>query len=451
MYHLCSHLIVYENFGENCILYRIAGILEDFDLLAESGTDALERNEDKLVLRAYREVKRLLDLATDYGFDGNLWQNYLTWLLVTNENSFTLTAEKSQPQDGSINVFVHNDLAIFMKLFHYDFLPLEAGLGIDCFTTLTHYKAIEKHERMYNRQVSEQVRRLSEKLALCQTVDAFFTVLRAFYETHGVGIFAVNRAFRCRRALPAEENEGSIVLYPVNNTDDVILSDLVGYESQKEKLVRNTKAFVNGLPANNCLLYGDSGTGKSTAIKAICNEFYDKGLRLIELYKHQCRDLSAVISQIKNRNYYFIIYMDDLSFEEFETEYKYLKAVIEGGVERRPDNVLIYATSNRRHLIRENWSDRADMDASDDLHRSDTMQEKLSLFNRFGVTIQFGRPNKTSFNEIVLALAKRQLAHPIPNEALLSGANRWEIAHGGTSGRTAQQYIDYLAGEMASE
>ena len=450
MYKLCSHLMVYSDFGQDCILYRVAGIIEDADLLRREDPGVLECSEDMLVIRAHREIKRLLDLATEYGFDGNLWQNYLTFLLMTNENSFTLTAERRPSQEGSIKGFVCQDFSIFMKLFAYDFLPLETELGIDCFTTVTHYTAIEKRERMYNRQVSEQIRKLSETLADCSDVHQFYEVMSRFYEQHGVGIYAVNRAFRCRRlALPdaGRGDEDTLLVYPIINTDPVVLSDLVGYESQKEKLLRNTRAFVSGKPANNCLLYGDSGTGKSTAIKAICNEFYDRGLRLIELYKHQCRDLSAVISQIKSRNYYYIIYMDDLSFEEFETEYKYLKAVIEGGVERRPDNVLIYATSNRRHLIRENWSDRNDMEVSNDLHRSDTMQEKLSLFNRFGVTIQFGRPDKKGYNEIVTTLAKRQLGDRYGVQELLAEANKWEIAHGGVSGRTAQQFIDYLAGE----
>lgn len=444
MHRLCSHLIVYSDFGADSILYRIAGIVEDFALLRQGDPKALEFNEDVLVMRTYREVKRLLDLATDYGFDKNLWQNYLTYLLMTNENSFTLTAEKRSLQEGSVNAFVRNDFAIFMELFHYDFLLLETGLGIDCFSTLTHYTAMEKRERMYNRYVSEQVRALSDALADCGDVDAFYAVIRKFYEDHGVGIYAVNRAFRVQH-LESSAAAG-VEIYPINNTDDVILSDLVGYELQKEKLLHNTRAFVSGRPANNCLLYGDSGTGKSTAIKAICNEFYNKGLRLIELYKHQCRDLSAVIAQVKNRNYYFIIYMDDLSFEEFETEYKYLKAVIEGGVERRPDNVLIYATSNRRHLIRENWSDRSDMESDNGMHRSDTMQEKLSLFNRFGVTIQFGRPDKKGYNEIVLELAKKQLGGRFTEQELIAEANKWEISHGGVSGRTAQQFIDYLAG-----
>lgn len=447
MHRLCSHLIVYSDFGADSILYRIAGIVEDFVLLQQGDPKALEFNEDVLVMRTYREVKRLLDLATDYGFDRNLWQNYLTYLLMTNENSFTLTAEKRGFQEGSVNAFVRNDFAIFMELFHYDFLPLETGLGIDCFSTLTHYTAIEKRERMYNRHVSERVRALSDELADCEDVDSFYNVVRKFYEEHGVGIFAVNRAFRVQRVESG--TAAGVEIYPINNTDDVILSDLVGYELQKEKLLRNTRAFVSGRPANNCLLYGDSGTGKSTAIKAICNEFYGNGLRMIELYKHQCRDLSAVIAQVKNRNYYFIIYMDDLSFEEFETEYKYLKAVIEGGVERRPDNVLIYATSNRRHLIRESWSDRSDMENENGMHRSDTMQEKLSLFNRFGVTIQFGRPDKKGYNEIVLELAKKQLGDQFTEQELIAEANKWELSHGGVSGRTAQQFIDYLAGGLS--
>ena len=150
------------------------------------------------------------------------------------------------------------------------------------------------------------------------------------------------------------------------------LEDLVGYEIPKQKLIDNTEAFVQGRPANNCLLFGDAGTGKSSCIKGIINRYYDQGLRMIEVYKHQFKDLNDVIAQIKNRNYKFIIYMDDLSFEEFEIEYKYLKAIIEGGLEVKPDNVLIYATSNRRHLVREKFSDKEER--RDDLHASDTVR-----------------------------------------------------------------------------
>ena len=211
-----------------------------------------------------------------------------------------------------------------------------------------------------------------------------------------------------------------------------------------KKLIDNTKAFVEGKKANNCLLFGDAGTGKSSSIKAILNQYYDQGLRMIEVYKHQFQDLNDVIAQIKNRNYKFIIYMDDLSFEEFEIEYKYLKAVIEGGLEKKPENVLIYATSNRRHLIRETFKDKQDRD--EDMHTNDTVQEKLSLVARFGVTIYFGSPDKKAFQEIVRTLAIKN-GISLPEEELLLEANKWELSHGGLSGRTAQQFIDYLSGQ----
>ena len=203
---------------------------------------------------------------------------------------------------------------------------------------------------------------------------------------------------------------------------------------------------MEGKPANNVLLYGDAGTGKSTSVKALLNEFYVSGLRIIELHKHQFEDLSNVVSLVKGRNYRFIIFIDDLSFEENEVEYKYLKAVIEGGLESRPENVLIYATSNRRHLIREKWSDRDDMEHDGDIHRSDTVQEKTSLAARFGVAINFRKPSAALYREIVLELAKRQLDRIHDEEELLRQADAWAIRHGGVSGRVAQQFIDSLAG-----
>jgi hypothetical protein len=239
-------------------------------------------------------------------------------------------------------------------------------------------------------------------------------------------------------------------LSPINNIENVSLSDMVGYEIQKQQLIENTTAFISGRAANNVLLYGDSGTGKSTSVKALINDYFDSGLRMIEIYKHQFRDLSAVIGQIKKRNYRFIIYIDDLSFEEHEIEYKFLKAVIEGGVETRPDNVLIYATSNRRHLIKETWNDKNDMEHIGDLHRSDTIEEKLSLASRFGVAINYSAPSRQQYHQIVRTLAAKENL-PLSDEELIAGANTWEIRHGGISGRTAQQYINHLAGRRPPE
>ena len=323
-------------------------------------------------------------------------------------------------------------------MFDYDFEELEKSLDADCLKIIMDYKSGNSGGKVFNRRVRDRICDLSRALAATQNVDHFKRTLTQFYKEFGVGKLGLHKAFR------VEHPENSDVeIIPITNIAHVHLDDLVGYEDAKKKLVDNTKAFVEGKKANNCLMFGDAGTGKSSSIKAILNQYYDQGLRMIEVYKHQFQDLNDVIAQIKNRNYKFIIYMDDLSFEEFEIEYKYLKAVIEGGLEKKPKNVLIYATSNRRHLIRETFRDKQDRD--EDMHTNDTVQEKLSLVARFGVTIYFGSPDKKAFQEIVRVLAKKN-GIIMPEEQLLLEANAWELSHGGLSGRTAQQFIDYLAG-----
>ena len=437
MYKEVAKLILYRDLGEDSILRKLSGIFEDYE--NGVGTKA------ELTTRIYEQMKALLDLATMYGFDENLWHNYLTFILLTNENSFSMTSEKVGANDGSVNHFAKGDFRVFKNLFDFDFGPIEQDLEIDCFSTICHYRAIGKKERMYNKNVSEKVQAVSRQIEAAADEEEIFRIITDFYKAYGVGMFGLNKAFRIQRY------QDDVEFLPINNTEQVVLDDLIGYEIQKKKLVDNTEAFVKGLPANNVLLFGDSGTGKSTSIKAILNEYYDQGLRMIEIYKHQFQDLSAVISHIKNRNYRFIIYMDDLSFEEFEIEYKYLKAVIEGGMETKPDNVLIYATSNRRHIIRETWSDRSDMEQDDGMHRSDTMQEKLSLVARFGVTISFSKPTQKEYFRIVTELAKRYPEITLSDQELCAEANKWEMSHGGISGRTAQQFINYLAGRIGEE
>ncbi len=434
MYREISKLILYGNMNKDSILMKLGDIFRRFDHKTAE--------KDELIQDIYTQVKRILEVATDYGFDKNLWHNYLAFLLITNENPFSLTCEKVGANDGSVNRFAMQDFYVFYNLFFYDFSKIEKELGIHCFSILSDYKAIGKSEFMYNKNVSEKVQQLSEKLEHAESEQMFFEAVTSFYKDYGVGMFGLNKAFR----LEDEREGGKVIFRPINNMDQVKLDDLIGYEIQKKKLVDNTEAFVLGKKANNVLLFGDSGTGKSTSIKAIVNEYYDRGLRMIEIYKHQFKDLSSVIAQIKNRNYKFIIYMDDLSFEEFEIEYKFLKAVIEGGVETKPDNILIYATSNRRHLIKENWSDRNDMEHSNGMHRSDTMEEKLSLVHRFGVTINYSKPSQKEYFGIVNELAKRNGIEMDEKELNLK-ANAWELQHGGISGRTAQQFINYLAGQ----
>ena len=433
MYRITSRLLIYGDMPRDSILMELSDIFKNL----HKGT----QTPDELTTRVFTQIKRLLQVATDYGFDQNLWHNYLTFLLITSENPFSITCEKVGANEGSVNSFALGDFRAFRELFFFDFSPIEEALGIDCFFRISHYRAITKKELMYNKNVSEKVQALSARLAQTNDEQEFFDCVTGFYRDYGVGMFGLNKAFRI-----ASVEGGRVDFCPINNMEAVVLSDLVGYERQKKMLIDNTLAFVEGRKANNALLYGDSGTGKSTSIKAIVNEFYDRGLRMVEIYKHQFKDLSNVIAQIKNRNYRFIIYMDDLSFEDFEIEYKFLKAVIEGGVETRPDNILIYATSNRRHLIKETWKDRDDMEHSDDIHRSDTLEEKLSLANRFGCMICYVKPSRQEFNQMVLALARRN-GVALPDEQLLAEANKWEIRHGGISGRTAQQFVNYLLGD----
>lgn len=432
MDRVISKLLIYGDMPKDSILMELSDIFSGFRDKSYSNS--------QLTAKIFTQIRRILVLATEYGFDKNLWHNYLTFILITNENPFSITCEKVGANKGSVNYFAMNDFSAFIDLFNFDFSEIESALNIDCFSRISNYNAIVKKELMYNKNVSQKVQHLSEKLENASDTQEFFDIVTDFYKDYGIGMFGLNKAFRI-----AGSDSFGVEFKAINNMDKVMLDDLIGYERQKQTLIENTKAFVEGKKANNALLFGDSGTGKSTSIKAIVNEFYPHGLRMIEIYKHQFKDLSNVIAQIKNRNYKFIIYMDDLSFEEFEVEYKFLKAVIEGGVETKPDNILIYATSNRRHIIKENWSDRDDMEFDGGLHRSDTIEEKLSLVNRFGCMINYSKPSRDQYLNIVKELAKKAEI-TMPEDELVAGAKRWEMYHGGISGRTAQQYINYIQG-----
>ena len=421
---------------EECILYR------DFeqDKVLKSITNIIERIQkgeavEEFVGDFYECLNSLIEMASKYGLSGNLWHGYLTFLLINKENAFSTACEVVGKVPGSINQIAKHDFVRFKELFDFDIRALDKAFASNDCKVICEYKNTDNHQKLFNKRIRDRIEELSKQLEQAADADEFMVAMIEFYKDFGVGKFGLHKAFRITL------KDGQTNIEPITNIAHVELDDLVGYEIPKKKLNDNTKAFVTGQRANNCLLFGDAGTGKSSSVKGILNRYYDKGLRIIEIYKHQFEQLNDVIAQIKNRNYKFIIYMDDLSFEEFEIEYKYLKAVIEGGLERKPENVLIYATSNRRHLVREQFSDKEGR--RDDLHASDTVQEKLSLAHRFGVQIFFNGPDKKEFQTIVKALAKRAKIK-MKEEELLLEANKWEISHGGLSGRTAQQFIDHL-------
>ncbi len=426
-----SELIVYREFEQGQLLEDMTWIMDHYD-------SEYYNLEDVRALY-YECVHGLVDLAGTYGFDRNLWHAYLTYLLVNNENVFSTACEIHGPVEGSINELARHDFEIFKELYDCDFGPIEEHLGACCYELISSYRNVNEHSKMFNKRIRDRICDLSVKLGQAGSIEEFTEDMVAFYKDFGVGSWGFTKLsawFTTRRES---------ILFPLPILPMCIWMIWWVMRLPKKKLVDNTEAFVEGRKANNCLLFGDAGTGKSSSVKAILNQYYDKGLRIIEIYKHQFQDLNDVIAQIKNRNYRFIIYMDDLSFEDFEIEYKYLKAVIEGGLEKKPENILIYATSNRRHLVREKFSDKEER--RDDLHASDTVQEKLSLVYRFGVKIFSARQAKKEFQNIVRVLAERY-GVTMPEEELLLEANRWELQHGGLSGRTAQQFIDYLLGQV---
>lgn len=430
-----KELIVYRNLKKDKLLADMTWLMEYY----RDEYFNLEDREDLF----FECIHALLDKAAHHGLYGNLWHCFIANLLVNDENAYSLSCEIKGEQQGTLNSVALHDFEIIKELLDYDFTEMGELFGQEALGYVKDFEGNREKSHVYNTRIRDRICEVAGEIGKAASAEEICRIVTEFYAKYGVGKFGLNKSFRISHP------EGkSMEIKAIKNIDHVKLEDLVGYEIPKQKLIDNTEAFVEGRPANNCLLFGDAGTGKSSCIKGIINRYYEQGLRMIEVYKHQFKDLNDVIAQIKNRNYKFIIYMDDLSFEEFEIEYKYLKAIIEGGLEVKPDNVLIYATSNRRHLIKENFSDKEGR--RDTLHASDTVQEKLSLVARFGVSIFFCAPDKKEFQQIVKVLAERNHIE-MPEDELMLEANRWELSHSGRSGRTAQQFIDYLAGRQAVE
>lgn len=418
-----NQLIIYRNFKHQQLFDQMWRLL-----------DKEEETPD-----SFSCANALIEIAVAYGFEGNIWHCFLAFCLANHENAYSTACEIRGRVKGSLDHLAGMDFAILKSLFDYNIAALdESQEGSTIWADLSHFEAPDEVGKVFNKRIRDRIIELTASLEQAADVREFQNDVTEFYREFGVGKFGLNKAFR------VVEQGSEVFIDPIVNVEHVGFQDIIGYERQKEKLIANTEAFIQGKAANNVLLFGDAGTGKSSSIKAILNEYYGQGLRIIEVYKHQFHSLSSVLEQVQDRNYKFIIYMDDLSFEESELEYKYLKAIIEGGLGRKPKNVLIYATSNRRHLIREKFSDKKELD--DELHGNDTVQEKLSLVARFGVTIYFGSPDKKEFQNIVKLLAEKHQV-TMSEEELYAEANKWELSHGGLSGRTAAQFITHLLGK----
>ena len=441
MQHIISKLMVYRNIGEASPLMNLAEIFK----YKEDKTFSDEKIANLILDKVYR----IIELGNLYQFDSDLWTYYIVYLIATNENPFTLAAERRGDVNDTLKTLALNDFEIFIKLMHYDFSKLENELRINCFTLIKNYKDVNsdisekslKNNCSIN-NVTIRIKELYESLKDELDVNVFYKKFISFYKKYGVGAFGLYKAFR------VSLDKKDTLLTPIAGTSNITFDDLIGYEDQKKQLIQNTDAFVNGDPANNALLYGDAGTGKSSSIKSLLNMYYEKGLRMIEVYKYDYQYLPEILSKIKNRNYRFIIYLDDLSFEKNETEYKYLKAVIEGGLEVKPENVLVYATSNRLHLLHETFSDRQEVE-KDDVHISDTLAEQTSLASRFGLTISYFNVRRQEFFDMICEMASvNEKLSSIDKNEIIKEATLWNMYHNDYSGRSARQFIAYLLTKM---
>jgi hypothetical protein len=420
-----NKLLIYRGILADKLLQKFSNLLSK--LKKESSVEELQ-------VDYYDLLAELIKISEEEGHKENLWQNYLLNLIIKDKNPFSLACEKDKDLKGTIYQLALNDLKILIEIYNFNLNDLAQLLNIKEEKFINNFSP-SKSNRRYQNHYQERLEKLKRDFDNIDSVEILLEKLSNYYHTFGAGKVAYYKAFRW--------DDSSLI--GINNSDPITFKELIGYESQKEKLIKNTEAFLNNKPANNVLLYGDSGTGKSSSIKALLNQYAPQGLRLIELAKYQMRELPKILEILKDRGLYFIIFMDDLSFEDFETEYKYMKAIIEGGVEVKPNNVLFYATSNRRHLIKEKWSDRDQ--ESGEIHLSDAIQEKISLASRFGITISYESPQQKDYLKIVKELAKQNNIN-LSAEELKERAIQWEMWNNGRSGRTAQQFIDYLLGEM---
>lgn len=335
--------------------------------------------------------------------------DYLADMILKDENIFSLSAERGQVIDERIKKAVIHDIVLLKKLFELPSDDMAECAGD--FNKFICYKNSEPSVAFFTSNKTE----------------AIYEYIYNDYKNNGCGAYRNNYAFSIN-------DKGSIV--PLDKFNPIHMDEIYGYKSQKNKIVSNTEKFVSGKYALNTLLVGDSGTGKSTAVKSLIPMFKNRKLRLIEAEKEKIYFIPQIIETLKNRGMYFIIFIDDLSFESNENSYKYLKSAVEGSILEQPDNILFYVTSNRKHLIKENMSER-----QNEVHMTDAINEQTSLSERFGLTIIYNEPNQNEYFEIVLGLAEKYNVKYENKEQFLAEAKKYAMQNGGRTGRSAVQFI----------
>lgn len=411
-------LILYNNIRQDEIVNAAVKIFNEFDY-----------HEYIAYMEAdYYKIQRMLLENTDGpDVEGTYWQNHICRLVSESENRFSLMCEKDK-LDENIRSIAERELEEVKKLYQLEWQRI-SSIFHDAGTSVCSMS--REPDMEYRSNHRHRVRAALE----CKSEETA-EQLKEYYREFGCGSFERYQAF-----------VWDDMLVGVTNYDRITFEQLIGYQKQKEALIENTEFFLKGYPANNVLLYGDRGTGKSSCVKALLNQFKDSKLKLISLNKNHVNQLYRIIESIAGRGCKFIIFIDDLSFEDTEIGYKHFKSIIDGGIEAQPSNVLIYVTSNRRHIIKETWKDRGD---EGEVHSNDGMQERLSLADRFGLSIPFTAPDKEAYLTIVRGIAA-QVNLTIDEDLLTEEALRWDARQKGRSGRAARQFVNYFHARIMNE
>ncbi|MDR3305042.1 MAG: ATP-binding protein [Clostridiales Family XIII bacterium] len=425
-----DQLILFDDIRNDEIIGRISDVL--YNTTPETVEDA---SHDAY----YSTQRRLLQNVGKGEITGNYLQDYICRLIAGDQNVFTLMAEagrfrglrrgakadeiaeKLDTTARAVFLLAAGEVKMIRSIYKFDFEKITGnadGRNVAAFEALS-------GETFSHREF------VHKALTVSKSIDATI-MLADYYRSFGTGIFEATPAF----------DLGADGLVPIKNLDPITMDDIVGCESQKQMLINNAQVLLRGLPANNILLYGDSGTGKSSSVKALLNMYSSRGLKMVCVSKEHLSSLPDVMEEITGRGLRFLIFIDDLSFEGNESGYKIFKSIMEGSACARPKNAIFVVTSNRRNIVKEVWNDRRDQD---DVHLRDNLQEKRSLADRFGITLVYSEPSKSEYLAIVRHIAKKA-GLALPDEELVSEALKWEIRHGGRSGRAARQFVDYCIG-----
>jgi predicted AAA+ superfamily ATPase len=384
---------------------------------------------DVNALEYYDMQRGMLDISRKPAVNATVWRNLIAGLVGSADNIFSRFAERGAC-DETISALAEEELRFIRYIYNFDFVALARAIEAE---TRIHagsenIAGIIINEKANPDATENPRRRIIHETLMAETEHESVRLLADYYRAFGSGVFEASAAFAWNGNLT-----------PVAHDETATMESLIGYERQKLRLIENTELLLAGLPAANVLLYGDSGTGKSSSVKALLNMYSGRGLKLVSIPKSRLAEITDIIDIVAERGLKFIIFIDDLSFDEGENDYKAFKSAIEGRIESGKNNWIVCVTSNRRNIVKEVWKDR---ETQDDVHLRDNLQEKKSLADRFGLTIIYEAPAKKEYLDIVRGLAaKAKLS--LSSAELDAAALTWEIRHGGRSGRTAKSFIDH--------